>query len=87
MRRAFPVLILIALPGAAHACAVCGAAVDRNKSAFVGTTILLSLLPLALIGAGLWWIARHAGGHLAGETTEREDPVGIPGGPVGGAGA
>ena len=87
MRRALPALILVVLPEAAHACAVCGAAVDRNKSAFVGTTILLSLLPLALIGAALWWVARHAGGHLAGELAEREIPVGTPGGPAGGPGA
>lgn len=87
MRRALPVLVLIALPEAARACAVCGAAVERNKSAFFGTTILLSLLPLALIGAGLWWVARHAGGHLAGELAEREIGVGTPGGPAAGPGA
>jgi uncharacterized membrane protein YfbV (UPF0208 family) len=84
VRGALPVLLLLALPEAAHACAVCGAAVDRNKSAFVGTTILLSLLPLALIGAGLWWIGRHAGERLAGELADREIDVGAPGRPAGG---
>ena len=84
MRWALPVLLLLALPEAARACAVCGAAVDRNKSAFIGTTILLSLLPLALIGAGLWWIARHAGEQLAGELAEREMNVGTPERPAGG---
>jgi hypothetical protein len=78
VRRALAVLLVVALPEAAHACAVCGAAVDRNKSAFVGTTILLSLLPLALIGAGLWWIGRHAGEHLAGEFAERDLNLGAP---------
>lgn len=91
MRRALPVAILIALtlvaPGAAHACAVCGAAADRNKSLFLGTTILLSLLPLALIGAAVWWVARHAGGHLAAELADRELPAEAPPGPAGGAGA
>ena len=96
MRRALPVAILIALtlialtlvvPGAANACAVCGAAVDRNQSLFLGTTILLSLLPLGLIAAGLWWIARHAGGHLAAELEDRELPADAPRGPAGGAGA
>jgi hypothetical protein len=78
VRRALPALILVGLPDVVYACAVCGAAVDRSKSLFLGTTILLSLLPLALIGAGLWWIARNAGGHLAGEVADVELPVGAP---------
>ena len=76
-------VLLLALPEAAYACAVCGAAVDRSKSAFFGTTILLSLLPLAMIGAALWWIARKTGGHLAGELAEREIQVDAPGRPAG----
>ncbi len=76
-------LSLLALPEAAHACAVCGAAVDRSKSAFLGTTILLSLLPLAMIGAGLWWIARQAGGELAGKLAEREIQADAPVRPAG----
>jgi len=82
VRRTLSIAILIALPDLADACAVCGAAVDRNKSAFVGTTILLSLLPLAMIGAGLWWIGRR--GNLAQEFTEREIRVDAPGRPAGG---
>jgi len=82
VRRALPVVILLALPDVADACAVCGAAVDRNKSAFVGTTILLSLLPLALLGAGLWWIGRR--GNLSEEFAEREIRVEAPGQPAGG---
>ena len=84
MRRGLPLLLLLALPEAAYACAVCGAAVDRSKSVFLGTTILLSLLPLAMIGAALWWIARHKGGHLTGELAEREIQVGAPERPAGG---
>lgn len=87
MRRALPVVILIALPDAAHACAVCGAAADRGQSLFLGTTILLSLLPLALIGAGVWWVARHAGGHLPAEFADRELPGAAPPGPARGADA
>lgn len=83
MRRILPVVILLALPDVVDACAVCGAAVDRNKSAFVGTTILLSLLPLAMIGAGLWWIGRHAGERLAQELAEREITADAPGRPAG----
>ena len=79
MRRALAALLLVAMPGVARACAVCGAAAAaRSNSAFVGTTILLSLLPLAMVGAGLWWIMRHAGEHLAGEFAERELDLGAP---------
>ena len=83
MRRGLPVLLVLALPKSADACAVCAAAMDRNNTAFIITTTLLSLLPLAMTGAALWWIARHAGGHLAGELAEREAQVGAPAGPVG----
>ena len=40
--------------------------------AFFGTTILLSLLPLALMAGGLGWIARHARERLRGEFEERD---------------
>jgi hypothetical protein len=67
-------LAALLLPAQALACAVCGAANER-RVAFLVTTILLSLLPLALIAAGLWWIAHHARGRLAGEFAEREPGV------------
>jgi hypothetical protein len=57
-------------PSPALACAACAAA-NANRM-FLVMTIVLSLLPLAMIGAGLLWIARHARGRLAGEFEERE---------------
>lgn len=81
MKRTFPILLLLALPDAVQACAVCGAAVDRNRSAFFGATILLSLLPLAMLGAGLWWVGRR--GNLSGEFSDREAGVPAPGRPAG----
>ena len=76
MRRALAVLSLLALPDVAQACAVCAqAALDRNNSAFVATTILLSLLPVAMVGAGVWWVKRHAADRLAAEFADRELPV------------
>ena len=75
--RGLPALLVVLLPSPALACAVCGAAVERNRMAFLGTTVLLSLLPLAMMAGGLWWIARHARGRLAGEFEERE-PVQAP---------
>ena len=40
--------------------------------AFFATTILLSLLPLALMAGGLLWIARHARARLRGEFDDRD---------------
>jgi len=66
------VLVAHGLPSAALACAVCGGGVERSRMAFFGTTILLSLLPLALFAGGLGWIARHARERLQGEFEERD---------------
>ncbi len=76
MRRWLFSLLVLGLPSPVLACAACAAAVDRSNAAFLATTIFLSLLPLALMAGGLWWIARHARGRLAGEFEEREPPVG-----------
>lgn len=61
MRRAAALAtVLVALPALAEACAVCGAGTaERNRAAFFATTVLLSLLPLALLGAGLLWLRRQ----------------------------
>ena len=72
------VLLSLLWPAAAHACAVCGAsAADRNRAAFFGTTILLSLLPLGMIGGGLWWL-RRGGAHDPDEFIDREAPGSTP---------
>jgi len=64
------------LPAAARACAVCSAlGTERTRKAFLDTTIFLSLLPLGLIAAGLWWIARRAGRALAEDLRESPDAV------------
>jgi hypothetical protein len=56
------------LPTVAHACAVCGAnATDRSANAFTSLIAVLSLLPLGMIGAGLWWTRRNLWSSLAGE--------------------
>ena len=71
MRRALLGLAGLGLPSPVLACAACVAAADRNRTFFV-MTIVLSLLPLVMIGGGLWWVARHARGRLADEFAERE---------------
>ena len=41
------------LPAVALACPVCFSATEANRGAYLGTTVFLSLLPLAVIGSVL----------------------------------
>ena len=64
MNRWLPVLIsvaLVAVPELAAACAVCGAAVgdDQSRIAYLFTSAVLSVLPLALFGGFLLWLRRQ----------------------------
>jgi hypothetical protein len=72
VRRLLAVALSMLWPALAQACAVCGSANDGNRMAFFWTTVLLSLVPLGLIGGGLLWLRRVAGARLAGEFRERE---------------
>lgn len=76
--RVLPVVLaMLALATAAHACAVCGAeGAARNRAAFFNSTILLSLLPLGLMGGGVWWIARRLPGGLAAELEVTDSTAG-----------
>ncbi len=65
---------LVSLPSLAAACAACGVGNGRNKMAFFLTTVFLSLLPLALIGAGLFWLARKGRDFVASEFRESDEP-------------
>ena len=46
-------------PDAASACSVCYAGAEESRKAFLLTTVLLSLLPIGMIGTFAWWIWRH----------------------------
>jgi di/tricarboxylate transporter len=48
------------LPDAASACSVCYAGAEESRKAFLFTTVLLSLLPIGMIGTLAWWVWRHA---------------------------
>ena len=53
--------LLGSLPTIAAACAVCGGnGNDRNRVAFLLTTLVLSLLPLALVGGVVVWLWRRS---------------------------
>jgi hypothetical protein len=70
VRRALTAVAALLAPSPALACAACAAA-SSNRVFFI-MTMVMSFLPLLLIGAGLWWIARHARERLRGEFEERD---------------
>ncbi|MGD8825106.1 MAG: hypothetical protein PVI24_09015 [Myxococcales bacterium] len=43
----------------AHACPSCASPLEENRQAFVDTTILLTVLPLGMIGGFVWWLRRR----------------------------
>ncbi len=51
---------LLCWPSLALACPVCFDANEANREAFVLTTVVLSLLPLALIGGMLFYLYLRA---------------------------
>jgi hypothetical protein len=51
------VAVLTGLPKLAQACAVCSAGRDdATRGAFISTTVLLSALPLFMVGGISWWL-------------------------------
>jgi hypothetical protein len=69
MMRWFFTAILLLLPSLSHACAVCGTGFEQNRGAFIEATIVMSLLPLALIG-GVAFYWRKKSRALAEEEAE-----------------
>jgi len=63
-RFAFAIACLLSLamlaPDAASACSVCYVGAEESRKAFLLTTVLLSLLPIGMIGTLAWWVWRHA---------------------------
>jgi hypothetical protein len=47
---------VLSSPAVAYACPVCFDANEANRTAFIVTTIFLSLLPLAMVGGIAYWI-------------------------------
>ena len=71
MKALIAALVLLS-PGLARACAVCSSGrEDEVQMAFIGTTVLLSVLPLAALGAGLLWLRRRLR-EMEREEAERE---------------
>ena len=53
-------LSAVLLPDAASACSVCYGGAEESRKAFLFTTVLLSMLPVSMIGTLGWWIWRSA---------------------------
>ena len=53
--------LLLSAPHAAHACAVCFGGQDSadTRMAFILTTVLMTFLPLLMIGVVVWWLRRR----------------------------
>lgn len=66
-------MMLLVTPALAHACAVCGGGTDRMRIAFLISTAFLSLLPLALIFSGVWWLRRQVGAAMSDEFLDRDE--------------
>ena len=85
MRNAFSgllVALLLLAPGIASACPVCmGGRDDETRAAFLLTTLFLSVLPLALVGGVVWYLARRARAleqqrsAAGGDASPRLDPA------------
>jgi hypothetical protein len=57
---AVTVLLLVAAPEVAHACPVCFDPKAENRIAFLATTIFMTALPLAMVGAVVSWLRRRS---------------------------
>lgn len=66
------VAVGVLAPALASACATCTGAADRNRVAFLGSTLFLSVLPLAMLIGGFVWWARGGRAWLAREFVDRD---------------
>lgn len=68
--------LLLALPSAAQACAVCGGGTEDNRIEFIVTTAVLTFLPLGLM-FGIFWYFRRRYLAVANQLPPR-DEAGLP---------
>jgi len=53
--------LFFGLPRVSWACPACVSPTeDANRLAFILTTVVLSLLPLVIVGAFAWWLRRRS---------------------------
>jgi hypothetical protein len=67
---------VLAAPRPAAACAMCvAAAVDKASGSLLAGSLLLSILPLAMLGGMILWIRRRVRQIDAAEAARREQPA------------
>lgn len=58
LRIAIASLLVWLVPRISAACSVCYGGEEETRTAFILTTVFLSVLPLAMIGSLVWWLWR-----------------------------
>ncbi len=70
--RSLTVAWVALAPSLALACPVCGVGSEESQAAYIGSTVFMSLLPLLLIGAGVWWFGKRIKAQDAEVTRVRQ---------------
>lgn len=65
-------LVLLMTTAPAWACPVCFSANKKSRAAFIFTTGLLSVMPWAMIGGGVFWYQRRLREHDADTAADEE---------------
>jgi len=62
----------VVLPALAQACPMCFAGSERSRIAIFKMTIVMSLLPLGMLGTGVLWLRRGGRSFLGDEFEDRD---------------
>ncbi len=73
------VAVVMSLPSVVYACPVCFSAQNEdNRVAFIVSTMFLTLLPLGMLTAGLWWAWRKLRQQDEPVVIDASDPASAP---------
>jgi len=64
---------VLALPDAAHACAMCFSGPEESRRAFFVTAAFLTLLPLGMVAGATAWLRGKARAAEASQDSEQAD--------------
>ena len=66
---------LLAMPSLVEACAVCSDGEKQNAMAFFWTTVLLTALPLGLLGGMIRWVQKRSKALEAEQLHREAGPI------------
>jgi hypothetical protein len=72
MAVAMALVLGVIAPSSSQACPMCFVGSDRVRIAIFRMTIVMSLLPLGMIGTGVWWLRRGGRSFLSDEFEDRD---------------